>query len=391
METFAPRGKIFGPILPQFILEKPISLGAKVMYALLCNYSSEKDHCWPSQAKLSARLSCSISSVKNYLGELVKANLIDVRQEKYRSSVYYMLLPAGLEVRQPKTAPTPPDIDCPQLKIGYINNLNKESKNTNTPLPPKTVAPKQATFAFAPAAGGVSSFIQDFEELWNLYPKKEAKGFAQNAWLQLCKKGGLPLLSELQNSIKQFMETENWQREQGRFIPHFGNWLRGQRWLDSAIPQKNEDTQTKPIFVDERCKVFLEGEERLRQERQKEREKVRPIFEAFAAKFKGQSFHEPMVFGLWGYLHSKQCAPSAVDVPEDNTLGIIAFLEAHKQKGRAITPAAQALPQSAKTQSTFSVPHNPSSFLSHCGDALNGLGFVPAQFSGQSGLCGARA
>ncbi|WP_308599291.1 helix-turn-helix domain-containing protein, partial [uncultured Desulfovibrio sp.] len=63
METFAPKGKIFGPILPQFIFEKSISLGAKTMYALLCDYASEKDHCWPSQATLAKRLSCSISTV----------------------------------------------------------------------------------------------------------------------------------------------------------------------------------------------------------------------------------------------------------------------------------------------------------------------------------------
>ena len=31
METFAPKGKIFGPILPQFILEKRITLGANML------------------------------------------------------------------------------------------------------------------------------------------------------------------------------------------------------------------------------------------------------------------------------------------------------------------------------------------------------------------------
>lgn len=93
METFAPKGKIFGPILPQFILEKRITLGAKVMYALLCNYASEKDHCWPSHATLASRLSCSISSVKNYLAELVRENLITIRKEHYRSSVYYLIRP----------------------------------------------------------------------------------------------------------------------------------------------------------------------------------------------------------------------------------------------------------------------------------------------------------
>lgn len=42
MQTFTPRGKIHGPILPQFVLETSLSFGAKIMYALLCNYASEK-------------------------------------------------------------------------------------------------------------------------------------------------------------------------------------------------------------------------------------------------------------------------------------------------------------------------------------------------------------
>ena len=169
METFTPRGNIYGPILPQFIMEKRITFGAKIMYALLCNYASEKDHCWPSQATLAERLSCSVSSVKNYLGELVRAKLIDVRHKQYRSSVYYMMRPTELEERQPKAALSQPDSACPEPNSGYLNNLNKESKNTNPPLPPKSAAPKQAASASTPAAGGVSSFAQDFEELWALY------------------------------------------------------------------------------------------------------------------------------------------------------------------------------------------------------------------------------
>ena len=82
MQTFAPRGKIHGPILPQFVLETSISFGAKVMYALLCNYASDNDRCWPSQATLATRLSCSVSSVKKYLAELVGINLIQVRREQ---------------------------------------------------------------------------------------------------------------------------------------------------------------------------------------------------------------------------------------------------------------------------------------------------------------------
>ena len=43
METFAPKGNIYGPILPQFILQMSITFGAKTMYAILCDYAADKD------------------------------------------------------------------------------------------------------------------------------------------------------------------------------------------------------------------------------------------------------------------------------------------------------------------------------------------------------------
>jgi len=195
METFAPKGKIFGPILPQFILEKRITLGAKVMYALLCNYASEKDHCWPSHATLASRLSCSISSVKNYLAELVRENLIAIRKEHYRSSVYYLIRPehndSAVESNSERSKRV---FTCNKSNSGYINNFNKQNQEKNTPLPPKTTKETpQPTDLSAPSAGCGISSEQDFENVWNLYPKKEAKGFARLAWFRLARCGQLPL------------------------------------------------------------------------------------------------------------------------------------------------------------------------------------------------------
>lgn len=135
MKTFAPKGNIFGPILPQFILEMPLSLGAKVMYALLCNYASDKDHCWPSQKTLATRLACSVSSIKNYLAELVRERLIEVRHENYRSSVYYILQPEALR-KGAAPAEDQPKSDSGQPESGHINNLSKQQEEKNTPLPP---------------------------------------------------------------------------------------------------------------------------------------------------------------------------------------------------------------------------------------------------------------
>ena len=79
METFIPRGRITGPILPSFVLRENISPGAKMLYALLCNHASDKDHCWPSHRFLAQELGYCVSSIKNWLGELVRARLLAIR------------------------------------------------------------------------------------------------------------------------------------------------------------------------------------------------------------------------------------------------------------------------------------------------------------------------
>ena len=185
METFAPKGNIYGPILPQFVLQMSITFGAKTMYAILCDYAADKDHCWPSQATLAKRLSCSISSVKNYLAELVREKLISIKREQYRSSVYYLLRPEELPKKQEtKLAHRQSESGRHEAKSGYLNNLSKQRKEKYSPLSPhapgETVNPVRRMVR-TPAAGGVSSSLPDFESVWAMYPKKEAKGFARMA------------------------------------------------------------------------------------------------------------------------------------------------------------------------------------------------------------------
>ena len=137
METFAPRGNIHGPILPQFVLEKSMTFGAKTMYAILCDYAADKDHCWPSQTTLAKRLSCSISSVKNYLAELVREKLIFIRREQYRSSVYYLLRPEEMvKTQETNFANKQSESGCNEATSGYLTTLNKQRKEENSPSSP---------------------------------------------------------------------------------------------------------------------------------------------------------------------------------------------------------------------------------------------------------------
>ena len=319
------------------------------MYALLCNYASDNDRCWPSQAKLAARLSCSVSSVKKYLAELVGIKLVHVRREQYRSSVYYMLEPAALKSvsQEAKPACRQPDSACPEPKAGYINTLNKQREIQNPPLPPVRSALPEVTASPRPAVlggGGVS--VSDFEKAWELYPKKEAKGFAHSAWLRLQREGLLPPLPRIESTIRHFMATDSWQREQGRFVPQMSNWLKGQRWLDDDVMAAANEAEARQRSV-AALQAMQQKEEANNAARAREREALRPRFDAFAESFQihDKPWLRPMAFGLWMYLHSAHRAPTPADIPADKQLGIVEFLQAFKRRCEEAAWRKPAVPE----------------------------------------------
>lgn len=358
------------------------------MYALLCNYASDSDRCWPSQATLATRLSCSVSSVKKYLAELVGINLIQVRREHYRSSVYYLLQPAALKSASQETKPgcRQPDSACPEPKVGYINTLNKQREIQNPPLPPvPSAVPELVASPSRSVSGGGGVSVSDFEKVWALYPKKEAKGLARSAWLRLQREGLLPPLPRIESTIRHFMASEIWQCEQGRFVPQMSNWLKGQRWLDDAVMTAAKETEAR-----ERSAAALQAmqqkEEARRAAMDKEREALRPRFEAFAEKFHlhAKPWIRPMAFGLWMHLHSVHRAPAPSDVPENNTLDIIEFLKAFRQ--RCEETAWRAAPaRERRTQAmpgVFSVPSSEKPLT--CGNILRHIPVFPRQPASQA-------
>jgi hypothetical protein len=334
------------------------------MYAVLCDCAANEDHCWPSQASLAERLSCSVSSVKNYLAELVREKLIIVRREQYRSSVYYLLCPddqdnstgpvgsgghgdhsgpvgvdhakihnteqqANAGYLQSKAGHEQPKSDRrAEPKAGYLNNLKKQENKKNPPLPP-VPAIRPSFSSDAGRAGGAGAFPHDFETLWEAYPRKEAVGLARAAWRALQSAGELPPPDILLSAVRRFKATESWQRENGRYIPQMSNWLRGHRWLD-PLPSA-EARQERP---DEMVQAYERQKAAAEAAGKAERERLQPSFAAFAEKFRdgGLPNIAAMAFGTWRFLHAKGLAPAPADVPDDNALGIMEFMRVFRGK-----------------------------------------------------------
>lgn len=75
-----------------------------------------------------------------------------------------------------------------------------------------------------------------FVDFWNLYPRKVGKPMAAKAWARL--KPNPELKEKIAFAIKAHMNSEQWKKDDGRFIPHPATWLNQERYNDQAIVEK---------------------------------------------------------------------------------------------------------------------------------------------------------
>ena len=71
---------------------------------------------------------------------------------------------------------------------------------------------------------------KDFDQFWQLYPRKVAKGDARKAWKQT--EGLRPPLEKLLKAVICARATEDWRKDGGKFVPYPATWLRAERWDD---------------------------------------------------------------------------------------------------------------------------------------------------------------
>lgn len=75
-----------------------------------------------------------------------------------------------------------------------------------------------------------------FYQFWNSYPRKTAKSVALKAWLKL--NPGEDLIITLMAALEVHKKNPDWEKEDGKFIPHPATWLNQKRWEDEIKPSQ---------------------------------------------------------------------------------------------------------------------------------------------------------
>lgn len=81
---------------------------------------------------------------------------------------------------------------------------------------------------------------EGFAEFWQSYPRKVAKPQATKAWKAL--KLNASAIGALMAGLQRAKQSDQWQRDDGKFIPHPATWLNGRRWEDEIVLQPQQRT-----------------------------------------------------------------------------------------------------------------------------------------------------
>lgn len=145
-------------------------------------------------------------------------------------------------------------------------NPNMKEKDSEIPPPPgydggEEKAPNKHGTSMVPTSGKKDDDIEEappetkddteptsvqemrFNTFWEAYPNKKAKQSALKAWKKI--KPNTALFEKIMKAIELQKRSEDWQRENGRYIPHPASWLNAGRWDDEIkeVNNNGEDGQ----------------------------------------------------------------------------------------------------------------------------------------------------
>jgi len=122
-------------------------------------------------------------------------------------------------------------LDIEKLNLGFLDIENPPYNNTNS----------NNTNSNNTNSSSDNGFItkSQFDDFWELYPKKADKGKALSKWNTICnrKPKDRPKWRDVKRAVLQQKNTERWQ---DGFIPMPTTWLNNSRWMDDPKEMKRQ-------------------------------------------------------------------------------------------------------------------------------------------------------
>ena len=85
-------------------------------------------------------------------------------------------------------------------------------------------------------------YSKEFLSFWKRYPNKRGKAKAFTAWKR--HKCGNGIFDKIMGSLEQYIQSEEWQQDGGKYIPHGSTWVSQMRWEDDLAEEQGGLSRT---------------------------------------------------------------------------------------------------------------------------------------------------
>jgi hypothetical protein len=142
--------------------------------------------------------------------------------------------------RRKRAAASSPPPDDGRSSCGRPHDVRTTSADTvqYSTVPNTTEPIKPSNEGKAPEAQTPTAQERRFADFWSEYPKKVGKKAALGSWKRI--KPDTELFEKIMQAIRAAKQSEQWRRENGRFIPNPATWLNQGRW-DDELEEVNTD------------------------------------------------------------------------------------------------------------------------------------------------------
>jgi hypothetical protein len=207
-------------IVPWMVMER-LNASQMGLYCALAVHADKFGWCWPSQHTLAKIVGKSQSWVNNTLYQLDELRVIE-----------RTVTPTGTKYRLP--------ISCSLYHGEVINfsdnpyqpadtsyqpaDINNTINNTNNINPP--IVPPRGT-SVRPIQDGWGKVADEFERVWEDYPRKVGRGAAVKAFERAVRK--VDKMTFTEGYVRSLIV---WEKSDLQFVPHLATWLNQERWAD---------------------------------------------------------------------------------------------------------------------------------------------------------------
>lgn len=100
---------------------------------------------------------------------------------------------------------------------------------------------------------------KQFDKFWQAYPKKISKKQAQKSWKKI--NPSLELFEKILKALEMVKQTEQWEKDNGKFIPYPATWLNQERWTDEIKMMQDIKPVIEPkLKIKPVCENMLEND-----------------------------------------------------------------------------------------------------------------------------------